>query len=73
MCLGSYLRGCLDQLVSLLPAAVSCKMEGSSGRAKEPERALGEKILEEQALRWEDLFFLSALVLRGDLFPKKWV
>lgn len=35
MCLGSYLRGCLDQLVSLLPAAVSCKMEGSLGRAKE--------------------------------------
>lgn len=35
MWLGSYFRGCLGQLVNLLPAAVSCKMEGSTGRAKE--------------------------------------
>lgn len=58
------------------PSASCCQLQ--DGRKlrqsqRESERALGEKILEEQARRWGDLFSLSTLVLRGDLFPKKWV
>lgn len=74
MCLGSYFRGCLDQLVNLLPAPVSCKMEGSSGRTKESLRGPGREDSGRTGTEEERTFFsLSSLALKADLFPKKWV
>lgn len=74
MWLGSYIRGCLGQPVNLLPAAVSCKMEGNTDRAKKSlKEPWGRRFWKSRAWGWRELFPLCALALKTDLVPKKWV